>query len=341
MKKLKVSYPNRSHSLGRGVGYYGENLIDTLLKLELIEVNDHQPDLVHYTFFDPFYHTLPNSFSTPTVITVHDVIPLVLSPLYPQGLRAKLNLVLQKLSLHQVKAVITDSKNSKNDIVKYLSIPAKLVHPIYLAADPGLAKPVSAGILKQVKEKYHLPGQFVFYIGGVNPNKNLVRLATACQSKKLNLVLGGGEFTHVPENTDHPELRDFRQLQKIISNSTGIITTGPIPPEDLSATFRLATVYCQPSLYEGFGLPVLEAMTSGCLVVCANTSSLPEIYPPETITFGPKKQEDIETALTTAFSLTPVQRRHLIEAQTKKAKEFSWEKTAKETYEVYLSVISK
>ncbi len=349
---LKVSYPNRDHSKGRGVGYYGENLIDTLLKLKLVEVSEHKPDLIHYTFFDPFYHTLPNSFSIPTIVTVHDITPLVLSRLYPQGLRAKLNLTLQKLSLHRANAVITDSKNSKNDIVKYLSLPTRMVHPIHLAADKKLAKSVPIKTLKQVKEKYHLPEQFVFYIGGANPNKNLLRLARACQRLNLILVLGGGDF--VKESTKtlsvkeklglqniHPEQRDLEQLKKLITTDPMIIATGPIAPEDLSAVFRLATIYCQPSLYEGFGLPVLEAMTAGCLVVCSNTSSLPEIFPPSTITFNPEKQEDIETALTAAFSLTQAQRDQVLRAQTKKVAEFSWEKTARETYAVYLSVLTK
>lgn len=340
MTKLKVSYPKHDHSRGRGIGYYAKNLIKALLGQNLIEINDTNPDIIHYPFFDPFYHTLPNSFRIPTVVTVHDVTPLVLENLYPQGIRAKINLALQKHSLHQAQTVITDSNNSKLDIIKHLSLPETKVNTIPLAVDAIFAKPVNGKQKQSVKTKYKLPDQFVFYIGGVNPNKNLIRLCQACQKLKINLVLGGGEFTQVLGNINHPELSDYRQLQKIIKTDSSIITTGPVPTGDLSAIYRLASLYCQPSLYEGFGLPLLEAMTAGCPIVSSNSGSLPEIYPTGTINFDPGNQGEIESAIKKELNLTQKDRENLIKAGKERAADFSWEKTAQETYAIYLSILT-
>lgn len=340
MIKIKVNYPNHDHSRGRGVGYYAKNLIKALLGLNLIEINDTNPDIIHYTFFDPFYHTLPNFFRTPTVVTVHDATPLVLENLYPQGIRAKINLALQKRSLYQAQAIITDSNNSKLDIIKHLSLPETKVNTVPLAVDSIFAKLVSGKQKQSVKTKYKLPDQFVFYIGGVNPNKNLIRFCQACQKLKLNLVFGGGEFTQVLENINHPELSDYRQLQKIIKTDSSIITTGSVSTGDLSAIYRLASLYCQPSLYEGFGLPLLEAMTAGCPIVSSNSGSLPEIYPTGTINFDPGNQSEIESAIKKELNLTEKDRENQIKAGKERAADFSWEKTAQETYAIYLSILT-
>lgn len=352
MTKLRIQFPNRDHSIGRGIGRYRDSLITALEKTNKVEVVDINPDLVHYTFFDPFYHTLPNFFSRPTIVTVHDVTPLVLPKLYPQGFRGQINLALQKYSLSKVSAVITDSIHSQKDIVSYLAIPVEKIHPIHLAATPKLSKTVTQKELRLIKEKYHLPEQFIFYLGGVNPNKNLPRLAKACQKLNQILVLGGVEFTKAPVKTlslkeklglqsSHPELTEFHEIQGLIASNPLVMATGPIVQEDLSAVYQLATLYCQPSLYEGFGLTVLEAMTAGCLVVCANTSSLPEIYPTGTLTFCPERQDEIETALTEALSLTPSQKKLQLARQKDKAASFSWEKTAKATLAVYQSALEK
>src|SRR3989344_342155 len=351
MTKFRVQFPGREHSKGRGIGRYTESLIEALEKTNEVELVDTNPDLIHYGFFDLFYHTLPNSFPQPPVVTVHDLTPLVLSKLYPQGFRAKINLALQKYSLSKVSAVITDSQNSKKDIVSLIGIPENIIHPIHLAVAPELGKTVTQKRLRSTKEKYHLPEQFIFYLGGINPNKNLLRLANACEKLNRVLVLGGGEFTKAPVKTfslkerlglqsNHPELAEFYAIQRLIASNPLIMATGPIAREDLSAIYRLATIYCQPSLYEGFGLTVLEAMTADCLVVSSDTSSLPEIYPTGTPTFNPEKQDEIETALTVALSLPSSQKKLQLARQKEKAASFSWEKTAKATLTVYQSVLN-
>ncbi|MBI1872219.1 glycosyltransferase, partial [Candidatus Collierbacteria bacterium] len=126
-----------------------------------------------------------------------------------------------------------------------------------------------------------------------------------------------------------------------VNSHEKIKVLGFIESKELSAIYRLATSYCQPSLYEGFGLPLLEAMTAGCLIVSSNTSSLPEIYPEGTITFNPNKVDSIKEALNKALNLKVADLRKLISFQNKEAAEFSWQKTATLTLTVYKRVISK
>jgi glycosyltransferase involved in cell wall biosynthesis len=274
-----------------------------------------------------------------------------LGQFYPQGIRGKLALWRQRRSLDNVSAILTDSQASKRDIIDLFKIRAEKVFVTPLAADPAYTQKPSDGFLKAIKAKYSLPDKFILYVGGVNANKNLVRLARAAISTNINLVLVGSEFIKPAVETfsikkllglqkTHPEIREFQKLKKLIEGNSLFQTPGFVPTEELNAIYRLAAIYCQPSLYEGFGLPVLEAMTTGCLVACADTGSLPEIYPPGTIIFSPQNQTEIEGAIKRALSLPPKEKTALVALAKQRAKDFSWEKTAKLTQDVYLSVLS-
>lgn len=348
MKTIRLLFPNQ-HSSGRGIGFYTKNLISAFEDIDQIKLVSSNPDIIHYPFFDLFYPSLPFIKKAPTIVTIHDVTPLVLSDKYPQGLRARISLQLQKLSLKSVSAVLTDSHNSKQDIQDYLKVPEEKIHVTPLAVDSVYKKSVSQEKLEKIKQKYQLPENFVLYVSGVNPNKNIPSLIKACQTLDVNLVLVGSEFTKPARQTfsiksklgiqkTHPELKQLSTIKKKIDQHDSIQALGFVPTTDLSAIYRLATLYCQPSFYEGFGLPVLEAMTAGCLVVSSNTSSLPEIYPQNTLNFDPNDQKQIQKTLSKALSLPDSKRDELIKQAHKKAQNYSWEKTAKETIKVYKDV---
>lgn len=351
MRKIKVNLLGENHSAGRGVGFYRSHLQTALEKTGQIEFVSEGPDLIHYPFFDLFYPTLPQNHTSPTVVTIHDLTPLILKQYYPLGLRATVSLFHQRLALRNIGAVITDSLSSKKDIVDIFHLPPEKVHVTHLAVDSEYQKKPTPKYLESIKEKYHLPERFILYVGGVNPNKNLVTLAQTTSKLNLPLVLVGSEFTKTPVETFslkkrfglqkvHPELKEFAKLKSIIAGNPLYLTLGRIPTRELNAIYRLATFYCQPSLYEGFGLPVLEAMTAGCLVVCSNAGSLSEIYPPQTITFSPQSQPELEKALERALSMGPQEKRNFTKAGREKSAEFSWESTAARTIGVYLSVLS-
>ncbi len=352
MTKFRVQFPGREHSKGRGIGRYTKSLIEALEKTNEVELVDTNPDLIHYGFFDLFYHTLPNSLFRPTIVTVHDLTPLVLPKLYPQGLRARLSLAAQKRALKNVAAVLTDSVCSKKDIVHLLHLDEQQVFVTPLAADPAYSQKPSASFINNVKEKYHLPDKFILYVGGINANKNLVRLSEAIINLGTHLVLVGGEFVKPPVETfsfkkllglqrAHPEIRQFNELKEIISGNPHFLVLGFVPTADLNAIYRLASLYVQPSLYEGFGLPLLEAMSADCLFVSSHAGSLTEIIPSESIIFDPANQPSIEKAIRDTLALPEKEKARLVKLGREKTKEFSWEKTAKATLAVYQSVLKK
>lgn len=338
MKSIKVFLNSGDHSKGRGVGFYADNLTKALTKLPNVTLTDDNPDLIHYPFFDPFYATLPFKKKAPTIVTIHDVTPLVMSDRYPKGIRGSLNLVRQWLSLQSVAAVITDSENSKTDIEKYLLVSPEKIFVTPLAIDPIYGKAISEEKLKEVKKRFHLPNKFILNVpGGPNPNKNLPSLAEVTDRLGIPLVIVGKGMLQEVKEPVHPELIDMVRL-KVYKH---LILPGFVTNEDLSALYRLATLYVQPSFYEGFGLPLLEAMTAGCLVASSNSSSLPEIYHEGAITFNPHKLSSMEKAIKNALSLTPKAKEAQIEAAKTKASEFTWSKTAKATLQVYNKVLCR
>ncbi len=351
-KAIKVKIPGGEHSAGRGIGFYRDNLVAALEDLSEVEIVEDNPDLVHYPFFDLFYLTLPQKLDYPTVVTIHDLTPLVLSNLYPHGLRARLSLAAQKRALKNVAAVLTDSLCSKKDIVHFLHLDEQQVFVTPLAADPAYSQKPSASFINNVKEKYHLPDEFILYVGGINANKNLVRLSEAAINLDTHLVLVGGEFVKPPVETfsfkkllglqrAHPEIRQFNELKEIISGNPLFLVLGFVPTADLNAIYRLASLYVQPSLYEGFGLPLLEAMSASCLFVSSHAGSLTEIIPSESIIFDPANQPSIEKAIRDTLALPEKEKARFIKLGREKTKEFSWEKTAKATLAVYQSVLKK
>lgn len=350
MPIIRLKLLGQEHSTGRGVGFYRSHLAKSLEDTGSVKFVDTGEQIVHYPFFDLFYPTLPKKFNSPTVVTVHDVAPLVLSKLYPLGLRARFALHSQIKSLRNANAIITDSISSKNDLIQHLGLPIKKIFVTYLAADEIYATRPSISFSEETKKKYNLPDRFVLYVGGVNPNKNVLRLARVCIQIGIPLVLVGKEFTQVPLQTFsikkylglqavHPELSEIKNIKSLVDKHDSLITTGFVPDEDLNAIYRLATVYCQPSLYEGFGLPLLEAMTAECLVISSNSSSLPEIYPSNSLVFNPASDNEIEETIVRAMNLSIGERKKIIETATQKAKEFSWKKTARDTVDVYQSVL--
>ncbi len=338
LQPIKVHIVNGEHSKGRGVGFYTENLIKALSKLHEIVLDSPKPELIHYPFFDLFYHTLPFRKSKPTVVTIHDLTPLVMAARYPKGIKGSINLALQRLALTNISAIITDSFSSKKDITDIFSIPEGKVFVTPLAVDSLFSKALNSKQLSLIKKRYHLPEKFVLCVaGGPNPNKNLPLLAQATKELDIPLVLvGKGLLQEVPENV-HPELIDLLDIK----SHKHIQFPGFVPTEDLVGMYQLATVYCQPSLYEGFGLTLLEAMTVGCLIVSSDSSSLPEIYHETANQFNPLSLDSLKKSLTTALELPFKHRQINITQGKERAKYFSWEKTAKETLKVYNSVLCR
>lgn len=324
MKKVGfITSPLTSGHAVRGVGFYTQRLLDHMKPMakefdfEILEFNSsEQYDIVHYPFFDLFFHTMPIAKKSKTVVTIHDVIPLEFPDHYPPGLRGWINLQLQKLSLFNVDRVITDSFYSLTKINQFLGVPPHKLRLVYLAADPVFKK------IAHPANKYHLPKKFVLYIGDVNYNKNIENLVLACKKINLPLVIVGKQAAEIEKlNLSHPEPRHLRDI-----DWSGVIRLGFV--DNLVDIYNLASVYCQPSLSEGFGLPILEAQACGTPVACSKGGSLPEVAGEAAVYFDPYNISDMAAALTAAMK----QKRVV-------ANNFSWEKTADQTLQVYQELI--
>ncbi|MBU1000862.1 glycosyltransferase family 4 protein [Patescibacteria group bacterium] len=343
-----------AHKL-RGVGYYTNHLLEVLKQDTLIQIQEFinlpevkDADIVHYPWFDLFFHTLPIRKRLPTVVTIHDVMPFVFSEHYPVGLRGKINFFLQKMALKSCSYIITDSKVSKVDIMKHLKIKDEKIAVIPLAADPVFKVLSNDTKLLHTKRQYRLPDQFLLYVGDANWVKNLpfliegfCKLVRSESFKDVKLVLVGGVFLKNVENIDHPELQSLKLVNKLIKQyklEENIIRPGQLKGDDLVSFYNLATAYVQPSIYEGFGLPVLEAFACGAPVISSNRGSLPEVGGQAAVYFDPTNLEQFISItaelLENASLLNKLSRMGL-----QQAAKFSWEKVAEETKSVYLKVL--
>ncbi|MCL4459346.1 MAG: glycosyltransferase family 4 protein [Chloroflexi bacterium] len=287
--------------------------------------------LVHYP-----YLAAPLLSTCKVVVTIHDLIPLLL-PFYRGRTAVRLYTQLVSLAAKRVAMVIADSECSKADIQRLLGIPAERIRVIYLAADECFRPVDAADEAARLRQKYHLDGDFFLYVGGFDYRKNVNRLIESFAALKRwngredKLVLVGQIGT---ESTLFP---DPRLAVRHFGLEDRVQLLGLVPEEDMPALYAAATALIYPSLYEGFGLPPLEAMACGTPVICSSASSLPEIVGEAALMVDPTDTAALTQAMRAILSdselRTSLRRRGL-----ERASLFSWEKTARQTLAVYEEV---
>jgi glycosyltransferase involved in cell wall biosynthesis len=283
------------------------------------------------TVFHAPHYVLPPLVRCRSVVTIHDCIHLM----FPQYLPSRLALTYARKSIQyaarRATRVMTVSESSKRDILRFVDAPPDKIDVIYNAHDERFGVEPREEDVVRVAERYQLRDEFVLYAGNVKPHKNLERLIKAFHLVRqrgldhLKLVMIGDEISK------YAALRravHMHQLHKYVR------FLGYMPEETLAVMYRLAGVFVFPSLYEGFGLPPLEAMASGTPVVTSNVSSLPEVvgdaavltdpYDPEAIADG------IYRVLTDENLRSDLRRKGLQRAQ-----QFSWEKSVRRVREIY------
>ncbi len=358
-KKIRIAIdisPTIDGNAIRGVGYYTQNLVDALQKeiktnpdynnwsINLIknsqELKANSYKLIHYPYFDPFKLTLPQTKDIPTVITVHDLIPRQFKSHFPVGIKGEFKWLFQKNRLKKVSSIITVSEYSKKIINQIIKYPLSKITAIYEAADFSFKQTKDKSKLKEIKNKYSLPEKFVLFVGDINWNKNIPNLVRACLKNKYPLVIVGSAATK-KDVPDHPWTQDLRWLQSKalkIQRSNALIFTGFVPDEDLPLIYNLATIYCQPSFAEGFGLPLLQAMQSGCPIAFSRDTCLPEIMDSCGVSFNPRSVSDISSALKKLWLNSSLRQKYQ-KCGLQRSKFFKWEKTAKQTLSVYKSLL--
>lgn len=283
------------------------------------------------TLFHAPHYVLPPLVTCRSVVTIHDCIHLM----FPQYLPSRLALTYARTSIalasRRATRVLTVSESSKRDILRFVDVPADKIDVIYNAYDEQFGiEPLEENVIR-VRERYQLHDEFVLYAGNVKPHKNLERLIEAFDLVRkrgldhLKLVLIGDEISR------YAALRRAvhkHQLHKYVR------FLGYLPEETLAVMYRLAGVFVFPSLYEGFGLPPLEAMASGTPVVTSNVSSLPEVAGGAAVLVDPYRPEAIADGIERVLCDETL-RRDLRAKGLARARQFSWEASVTRVREIY------
>jgi len=266
-----------------------------------------------------------------SVVTLHDVFPWSCP-----GASTTLDTIIYRHWLprlaRRVDAVITVSQASKADIIRYLGVSPNSIRVIYEGVNPAY-RPLSAAQLAAARARYALPRGYLLYVGSIEARKNLARLLRAYaalrregEERPLALV-GVRRWNAGPILAALAELR----LQE------HVIFTGYVAEADLPALYGGADLFVFPSLYEGFGLPPLEAMACGAPVVCSNAASLPEVVGDAALTVDPTDVEALAQAMRQVLSDESL-RADLRARGLRRARQFTWERAAQETAALYREV---
>jgi glycosyltransferase involved in cell wall biosynthesis len=329
---MKITFSGvKSGDNVRGIGVHTQELIDHLKKLPGVEIVTFGADVIHYTKFNPYILSLPTSKpDAKMVLTIHDLIPLIYPEQYPPGIKGTLVYWLQRYLIKNVDAIVTISETSKKDICRFLSVQPNKVHVVYLAPKNAFKRLETGNWKLEIVKRFSLPQRFVLYTGDVNYNKNIPNLVKACAIAKLPLVMAGKQASQIEKmDLNHSELAHLKSI-----NWTGVTRLGFVEDEDLVKIYNLATVYCQPSFYEGFGLPILEAFACGTPVVAARNNCHVEIGGDAIVLTDPTSPQDMADKLT-EVSENKKLRGELIKKVFERVKDFTWEMTARETLQVY------
>ncbi len=294
-------------------------------------------DVVHYPYFEPFFLTLPLFSKNKKIVTIHDLTPLVFPEHFKPGLKGNLKWQIQKKILKNVNAIITDSESSKRDIIKYVGIDSAKIKVVYLAAGSKFKILSSKEKVENVRKKYGLPEKFILYVGDATWNKNLPRLMEASSKIKVPLAMVGKALIDKKIDAKNAWNKDLAKTQEMAEKSSNIFRLGFVPSEDLVALYNAATLFIMPSIYEGFGLPILEAMSCGCPVVTSKGGSLAEVAGEAGKYIDPYDSSSIAKGINDVFSSLSLQK-ELSKKGIIQSRKFTWRKTAEETMDVYRSV---
>jgi glycosyltransferase involved in cell wall biosynthesis len=286
------------------------------------------------TLFHAPHYVLPPLVRCRSVVTIHDCIHLMFPQYLPNRFafgyaRASINLAARRAT-----RVLTVSESSKRDILRFVDAAPEKIDVIYNAYDERFAiDPLEEDVVR-VRERYQLQDEFVLYAGNVKPHKNLERLIDAFHIVRsrgldhLKLVMIGDEIS---KYTALRRAVHQHQLHKYVR------FLGYLPEETLAVMYRLAGVFVFPSLYEGFGLPPLEAMASGTPVVTSNVSSLPEVAGDAAVLVDPYDPQAIADGIYRVLTDADL-RRALRRKGVARAGMFSWEQSVRRVRKIYSEV---
>jgi glycosyltransferase involved in cell wall biosynthesis len=287
-------------------------------------------DVVHI----PHLFWIPRGLSCPYVLTVHDLLEHMYGSRNASSLRRNLHFYLTRRVLRKAARVIAVSQFTRNEIEKLLAIPDARIEVVYNAIDERF--------LHGHAQRYLVNYPFILYAGAIRPHKNVVRIIEAFSALKselhkeqqfpdLKLIIIGDDLS------SHPRLRRT-VVRSGVQNDVRFL--GFVPIEVLRIFYDVAKVFVFPSLYEGFGLPPLEAMAHGTPVVTSNTSSLPEVAGNAALLVNPENVFEIRRALQRVL-LDPALRERMKRRGYEQAQRFSWTNSVARILEIYREVAGR
>ncbi len=292
-------------------------------------LRQHKIDLLHSPHF-----LLPLMRPCPAVVTIHDVIYLACKDDLPSRVGRLYYHGMMLAAVRWAETVITDSDFSKRDIISRLNAPAEKIKVIYPGVDPRFAPVSDPEQLNLVRSRYGIHDEFVLYTGIYKLRKNHAALLRAFRV----FLDSGGRGQLVLAGPMEEGKRVLRRIAAGLGIEKNLVFPGFVPDEDLPALYSAARVYACPSLYEGFGFTVLEAMACGTPVVCSRMTSLLEVGGSGALYTDVQDPRRFADALLLAFS-NEDERHGLIEEGREHAKSFNWERTATQTLAVYQAAI--
>lgn len=288
-----------------------------------------RPDLFHAP-----HYVLPALTPCRSLVTIHDCIHLMFPQYLPGRLAYAYARIFFRVAATRSARILTVSEASKRDILRFFPMPSEKVDVIYNAIDDRFRTPPDEMQMQRVRERYQLHDRFLLYSGNVKPHKNLERLIDAFHRLRLN------GFADIKLLITGSEISRYSTLRRAVHRYNlhkHVRFLGYQSANTLASLYRLADAFVFPSLYEGFGLPPLEALASGTPVLTSNVSSLPEVMNGAALLIDPYDPESIAEGLAEILS-NDVLRSTLIERGLARAAMFSWEESVRRVLAIYREV---
>ena len=339
-----------------GIGVYLQNLIPALSEVFRLTLIGNEKELKHYSaeviyadipiysiaeilrlpsqvpdcdiFWSPHYNVplLPVK-ARKRLVTIHDVYHLA----YFRTLSLKQKLyakIMMQAAVRKSDHMISVSAFSKGEIVRYTGTSPDKITVVHNGIDHDLFRPVrDAGVKQAVRQKYQLPDKFLLFVGNVKPHKNLLTFINAFdrirgQLPEHSLLIVGKKEGFITGDTSlHERIRQSPELEGRIS------FTGFVDNEDLPVIYSMAELFVFPSLYEGFGLPPLEAMACGCPVLVSNRASMPEACGDAASYVNPEDTGTMGDAILNMLDMSEVEKENSVKRGIERARTFTWEQS--------------
>lgn len=348
MKPLHIAFESSAAALAEptGIGHYAASLIQAMQQLhpeakyELLRFStmdrlsaslkstplQTNADISHF-----FNYLIPRGVQGKTVVTVHDMVLRA----YPETMQLRTWLMLRAFlldSMTRADCILTDSHFSAKEISAYYPQLAHKIKVLYCGIEHNRFYPVAdTGMIRKVKHRHSIAGKYILYLGTIEPRKNLLRLIQAYhlllhdQLDIPRLVLVGKKGWRCSK---------ILRAAKPLCDCGQIVFTDYVPAEDLAALYTGAECFVFPSLYEGFGMPPLEAMACGTPVVCSHAASLPEVVGDAAVQFDPYSVRQMANAIQRVLGDSTLRQR-LQQKGFVRAKQFTWQAAAMRLYAIY------